>query len=150
MTDMGFLLICIVMLGLYFITSLYSFRGIFPKILIDTIEEKNVTYIHKPIAKDTLPKKCEKLYVSLIPKQRIIKIAISLCLKDFLIERRNICGNLGITKYIPSVQQIIKYPKESLRLLLSSYNNIHSTETDKYYNFDLAIEICFKTIQYKS
>ncbi len=69
------------------------------------------------------------------------KIAVAIVVKDFLIERNESICNNALESFIPTVDQINKFPIESLQLMFSADKIMRTYERDLYYNLDLIYSI---------
>lgn len=61
---------------------------------------------------------------------------------DYLNSEYENSSRFELVKYIPSVNQMNKFPYESLCLMLSAQKIIEDLDADKYYNFNLIISTC--------
>ncbi len=62
---------------------------------------------------------------------------------DYLKSEYENSSRLQLARYIPSINQMKKYPYESLCLMLSAQKCVDGLDSGKYYNFNLIISTCF-------
>lgn len=141
-----FMSIVIVMFIFYLYISALSFIGMYSDILYQYNTKKNKSKIYKPRILQDLPTIGNVLINKLANQKNCTIIAIAICLRDYIIDPHFIHNYPELKCTIPSTNQIIKYPKDSVRSILSFYDIVHSKEDDPYYNFTSAIETCIKSI----
>lgn len=144
--DKRFAMIVIIMFFFYLYISVLSFNGMFSGVLKRNNSRSIESTIRKPIVTGVLPEIGNILINRLRNQKNSTTIAIAICLRDYIIDTKLIQKCPELYFKAPSINQIKKYPFDSIRLILSFYYIIHTIENDPYYNFDSAIDACIKTI----